>query len=222
MLVYYPYKLCSEGESLARISRYPVPAGRARVEETILRSRFIATAAPAATPEAARAFIAEMRAEFADATHNCYAFVAGPPGDTGQIGMSDDGEPGGTAGRPMLAVLLGSGIGDIAVVVTRYFGGIKLGTAGLVRAYSGGVKAVLTALPIRQKITYTELLAVGPYHWVTPVARLVKEYEAWIVSQVYAADVTWQLRAPSDRAADLAAALIALSHGQIEVVSAEA
>ncbi len=202
-------------------SRYPVPAGQARVEETILRSRFITTAGPAATVEEARAFLAEMRAEFADATHNCYAFVVGPPGDTGQIGMSDDGEPGGTAGRPMLAVLLGSGIGDIAVVATRYFGGIKLGTAGLVRAYSGGVKAVLTALPLRQKIAYTDLLAVGPYHWVTPVARLVKEYEAWIISQVYTADVTWQLRAPSDRASDLAAALIALSHGQIEVVGGE-
>lgn len=201
-----------------RMDRYPVPAQRTRVEETIQRSRFIATAAPAATPEEARAFIAEIRAEFADATHNCYAFVAGPPGSTAQIGMSDDGEPAGTAGRPMLAVLLGSGVGDIAVVVTRYFGGIKLGTGGLVRAYSGSVKAVLAVLPRREKIIYAELLATGPYHWVTPVARMIGDYEAEIISQTYAADVTWQLRVPQERATELAAALVALSHGQIEVI----
>ncbi|MEJ5199938.1 MAG: YigZ family protein, partial [Anaerolineae bacterium] len=149
---------------------------------------------------------------------NCYAFVAGPPGSTAQIGMSDDGEPAGTAGRPMLAVLLGSGVGDIAVVVTRYFGGIKLGTGGLVRAYSGSVKAVLAVLPRREKIIYAELLATGPYHWVTPVARMIGDYEAEIISQTYAADVTWQLRVPQERAAELAAALVALSHGQIEVI----
>lgn len=200
------------------MSRYPVPARRTRVEETISRSRFITTADAAATPEAARAFIAEIRAEFADATHNCYAFVAGPPGATGQIGMSDDGEPGGTAGRPMLTVLLGSGVGDIAVVVTRYFGGVKLGTGGLVRAYSGGVKAVLAALPVREKIAYAQLLARGPYHWVTPVMRILSEYEAEIASQDYAADVTWRLRVPQERAADLSAALLALSNGQIAVI----
>ena len=201
------------------MSRYPVPASRTRVEEVILRSRFITTVTPVTTPEEARAFIAEMRAEFADASHNCYAFVAGPPGSTAQIGMSDDGEPSGTAGRPMLAVLLGSGVGDIAVVVTRYFGGIKLGTGGLVRAYGGGVKAVLAALPVTEKIAYIDMIASGPYHWVAPVGRLLSEHEAHIVDQTYTADVTWQLRVPEERAAGLAAALVDLSHGEIEVVT---
>ncbi len=200
------------------MSRYPIPAGRARVEETILRSRFIATAAPATTPDEARAFIAEIRAEFPDATHNCYAYVVGPPGSTGQIGMSDDGEPSGTAGRPMLAVLLGSGVGDIAVVVTRYFGGIKLGTGGLVRAYSGAVKAVLAALPVKEKVALRTLLASGPYHWVTPVTRLLPAFEAQITDQQFAADVTWQIAVPEERAAALATALVELSHGEIEVV----
>ena len=189
------------------------------MEEVILRSRFITSAAPAATPEAARAFIAEMRLEFADASHNCYAFVAGPPGSTGQIGMSDDGEPSGTAGRPMMAVLLGSGVGDVAVVVTRYFGGIKLGTGGLVRAYSGGIKAVLAALPVVEKIATVDMIASGPYNWVTPVARLLPEHEARIIDQTYAADVTWQIRVPEEHAANLAAALIDLSRGEIEVVT---
>ncbi len=198
--------------------RYPIPAGRARVEEIILRSRFITTAAPASTPDAARAFIAGIRAEFPDATHNCYAFVAGPPGSTAQIGLSDDGEPGGTAGRPMLAVVLGSGIGDLAVVVTRYYGGTKLGTGGLVRAYSGGVKAVLEVLPVREKVALTTLLASGPYRWVTPVERLLPNFEAAVMEQEFAADVTWRIALPEERATTLSAALIELSHGEIEVV----
>jgi len=198
--------------------RYPVPASRTRVEETILRSRFITTAAAAATAEEARAFIAQIRAEFADASHTCYAFVAGPPGSTAQIGMSDAGEPSGTAGRPMLAVLLGSGIGDIVVVITRYFGGIKLGTGGLVRAYGGGVKAVLAALPTHEKIAFADLIACGPYSWVTPVARLLPGFEAQLTDQTFAADVTWQVRVPEEHAARLAAALIEISHGEIEVV----
>lgn len=200
------------------MSRYPVPAARARVEEVILRSRFITSAAPAATVEEARAFIAEMRSEFPDASHHCYAFVVGPPGSTGQIGLSDDGEPSGTAGRPMLQVLLGSGIGDIVVVVTRYFGGTKLGTGGLVRAYSGGVKAVLRVLPVCEKIVWRTLLATGPYHWITPVMRLLPEYEAEVAGQDFAADVTWELRVPAERADALARALVELSHGEIALV----
>ncbi len=200
------------------MSRYPIPAGRARVEEVILRSRFITTAAPAGTVEAARAFIAEVRAEFPDATHNCFAYVVGPPGSTAQIGMSDDGEPSGAAGRPMLAVLLGSGVGDIAVVVTRYWGGIKLGTGGLVRAYGGGVKAVLEALAVREKVAWRTLLASGPYSLITPVVRLLPEFEATIAEQMFAADVTWHITVPEERADALAAALVDLSHGALEVV----
>ena len=200
------------------MSRYPIPATRARLEEVILRSRFITSAAPASTAEAARAFIASIRAEFPDATHHCYAFVAGPPGSTAQLGMSDDGEPGGTAGRPMLAVLLGSGIGDIAVVVTRYYGGTKLGTGGLVRAYGGGVKAMLEVLPVCAKVTLTTVLAAGPYRWVTPVERLLPDFEAAVAEHEFAADVTWRISLPEERAAALAAALVELSHGEIEVV----
>lgn len=198
--------------------RYPIPAARARVEEIILRSRFITTAAPVTNVEEAKAFIAEIRAEFPDATHNCYAFAAGPPGSTAMAGMSDDGEPSGTAGRPMLAVVLGSGIGDLAVVVTRYFGGTKLGTGGLVRAYSGGVKAVLEVLPVREKVSYATVLASGPYSYVTPVERLLPAYEAAILGRDFAADVTWQIQTPVERAEALAAALVELSHGEIEVV----
>jgi uncharacterized YigZ family protein len=199
------------------VSRYPVPAARHRVEQVILRSRFIATAAPVEDVAAARAFIEEMRTEFADASHNCFAFLAGPPGSTAQMGMTDDGEPSGTAGRPMLAVLMGSGVGDIAVVVTRYFGGIKLGTGGLVRAYGGGVKQVLETLPVREKITWATVCARGPYRWVTPVARLLPDYEATISGQTYDDLVNWVIAVPEERRRDLEVALVDMTHGEMEI-----
>ena len=199
------------------MSRYPVPAQRRRGEEVIRRSRFVTTVAPAASVQEAHDFIAEMRAEFSDATHNCYAYVVGPPGTTLQVGMSDDGEPGGTAGRPMLAVLLGSGVGDIAAVVTRYFGGTKLGTGGLVRAYSGGVKQALVDLPTIEKITRVTVLVTGHYRWVTPVERLLPVFEAETVGQEFTDRVAWQLAVPEERAEELGRALTELSHGELEV-----
>jgi len=202
-------------------TRYPVPAGRARVEEVISRSRFITTAGPAASVEEAKAFIASVRAEFGDATHNCYAFAAGPPGSTAMAGMSDDGEPSGTAGRPMLAVVLGSGVGDLAVVVTRYYGGTKLGTGGLVRAYSGGVKAVLEVLAVREKVSLVTVLLSGAYRWVTPVERLLPEFEASVVSREFAAEVTWEVQAPEERVAELVAAVGEMSAGEVETEIAD-
>jgi uncharacterized YigZ family protein len=198
------------------MARYPILAGRVRIEEVILRSRFITTLAPAPAVEAARSLIAEVRAEFPGANHNCFAYLIGPPGSSAQVGMSDDGEPGGTAGRPMLAVLSGSGLGDVAAVVTRYFGGTKLGTGGLVRAYSGGVKAALAEAPVTEKVATVLVLARGPYAWITPVERLLPDFEAQSIGPVYAADVTWHIRVPEERADDLAKALRELSRGEIQ------
>src|SRR5690606_7146777 len=104
-----------------------------------------------------------LRAEYPDATHNCWAFVAGPPGDTASIGMSDAGEPHGTAGRPMLDVLLHSDVGEVVAVVTRYFGGTKLGTGGLVRAYGGAVQHALAELPTTLHVERTRLAFTTGY-----------------------------------------------------------
>jgi uncharacterized YigZ family protein len=119
--------------------RYPIPSARHRVEQVIDRSRFICTVAPVSTVDEAQIFVREVQREFADATHNCWAYVVGAPGSSDRIGLSDDGEPHGTAGRPMFTVLQHADVGDVAAVVTRYYGGIKLGTGGLVKAYSGAV-----------------------------------------------------------------------------------
>ncbi|MBQ9064027.1 MAG: YigZ family protein [Blautia sp.] len=107
------------------------------------RSRFIATVRPVASEEEAVSFIDEMKKKYWDARHNCYAFTAGENREYTRC--SDDGEPSGTAGRPMLEVLLGEGLYNTAVVVTRYFGGVLLGTGGLVRAYTGAVQEGLKA-----------------------------------------------------------------------------
>ena len=200
------------------MTRYPIPASQVRIEETILRSRFITTLAPASTVDAARAFVAAVRAEFSDATHNCWAYVVGAPGSTAQIGMSDDGEPAGTAGKPMLNVLLGSGVGDVAAVVTRYFGGAKLGTGGLVRAYSGGVKAALGQLPLVEKVERVLLQVILPYRLYQPVERLLPAFEAEVIESQFAAEVTLRVRLPVEHANDWRGALRELSADVIQVV----
>ena len=100
-------------------ARYPIPAAEFEHEIEVRRSRFRATVAPAASVEDARGFIQGIRKQYPDATHNCWAYLVGPPGSTDRVGMSDDGEPHGTAGRPMLNVLSHASVGDVAVVVTR-------------------------------------------------------------------------------------------------------
>ncbi len=198
-------------------SRYPVPAGVHRVEETINRSRFLTTVGHAPTVEAARAFIAQVREEFADATHNCWAYVAGPPGSTAQVGMSDDGEPHGTAGRPMLTVLLHSGVGEIVAVVTRYYGGIKLGKGGLVRAYSGGVKLALETVPLVEKVPRRELALTFAYSFLTPVQRLLPSFEADVQSELFTDRVRLLLTVPAEQADALVEAIREVTHGRLDV-----
>ena len=141
--------------------------------------------------------IARVRAEFADAAHNVFAYVVGY-GASVIAGMSDDGEPGGTAGRPALAVLRGSGLGDTCIVVTRYFGGTLLGTGGLVRAYGDAVKAVLAELPRTEKVAQTWLTLLAPYALYEPVRLLVEAHGAVIEEQSFGVDVTIELAVAID------------------------
>ena len=198
-------------------SRYPVPAARHRVEQTIERSRFLCTVQRAATPEEAQAFVRELNAEFPDATHNCWAYVAGPPGSTGRIGMSDADEPHGTAGRPMLTVLLHSGVGEIAAVVTRYYGGTKLGTGGLVKAYGGAVQLALETLPRGERVDYADVAVAIGYPSIDAVQQQLAAHEAEVVAQEYGAGVTYRLRVPRPRVAALRAALADATRGEAEV-----
>jgi uncharacterized YigZ family protein len=187
--------------------RYPIPAARVRTEIVVDRSRFLCTLAHAATPEAAHAFVREVQGEFAGATHNCWAFVAGPPGSSARIGMSDDGEPHGTAGRPMLTVLTHSGVGEVAAVVTRWFGGTKLGTGGLARAYSAAVHAALEQLPRRERVETVTLTVVVDYTHFAAVRHALPAVEAELLGEDFGAEVTLALRVPVSRLAELRLAI---------------
>ena len=203
------------------ISGYPVPAGWHRTESVISRSRFIATLAPA--PDEARvvAFLAAVRGEFPDATHNCFAYVVGPPGSTRQVGMSDDGEPHGTAGRPMLHTLLHSGIGDVAAVVTRYYGGTKLGKGGLGRAYSGGVQEALASLPTVVRVFRIGVVIEVAYAHLDPLKRLLEQLEAEVEKEGYGETVILEIQLPEAHLDALAQQVADLSAGRARLRNPE-
>jgi len=184
------------GSGLRDPGRYPVPARVVRVDDTVRRSRFVTTLARAPTPGDARDVVAAVRREFPDATHHCWAFVAGPPGSTTQLGMSDDGEPQGTAGRPMLHALLHGGVGEVVAVCARWYGGVKLGTGGLGRAYAGGVKRALGVLPTTELVERVRVRVTVGYSDVETVQRLAREVEVVIEDEVYAKDVTLDCGVP--------------------------
>lgn len=191
-----------------------IPAAQTRTEIEILNSRFIATLAPVFTVEEAKAFVASIKAEFADASHNVPAYVVGH-GAAVTAHCHDDGEPAGTAGRPALAVLQGSGLGDAAVVVTRYFGGTKLGTGGLVRAYGDTVRAVLAITPRAHKVpTHTTMLAL-PYNLLERVRLLIAAHSGKIIEEEFAADITLSAQFTVEQFPAFQDALRELSNGTV-------
>jgi uncharacterized YigZ family protein len=193
---------------------YAVPAATHRVEDAVRRSRFVTTAGRATTPEAAHAFIEAVRRELPDATHHCWAFVAGPPGSTAHVGMSDAGEPHGTAGRPMLAALLHSDVGEIVVVCSRWYGGVKLGTGGLARAYAQGVGHVLEALPTTELVARVELLATVAYPDVDGLRHLAERHGALVEQESYGESVEYRLAVPILEVERFRAALAELTKGR--------
>lgn len=155
-----------------------------------------------------------IRRSTPDATHNCWAYLAGPPGDTAFIGSSDDGEPHGTAGRPMLNALLHCGIGQICVVVSRWFGGIKLGTGGLARAYQDAVLNNLESLPLLNVAQSAKWLLRVDYAFLAPIRRLLPACEATIEKEEYGKTVEMVIAAPLDRGEDLKMAIASATNGQ--------
>ena len=198
--------------STPQTNRYPVPARETRVEIRVKNSRFIATLAPAFSVDEARAFITRVRQEYSDASHNVPAYIVGH-GPTVTAHCNDDGEPGGTAGRPVLAVLQGSGLGDAALVVTRYFGGAKLGTGGLVRAYGDAARAVLEAAPRAERVpTHTVQMTI-PYASYEPLRLLLSAHGGYILDETFAAEVAVTALFPKERLPAFQDALRELSNG---------
>ncbi len=199
--------------------RYPVPAEETRTTYQVKDSRFIITGAHAESVEEAQLWIEGIREEFRDATHNCPAYRIGYGGSVKEW-ASDDGEPRGTAGKPMLSVLQGHDIGDIVVVVTRYFGGTKLGTGGLVRAYSGAVRALLDVLPTKMKIERLNRTLIVDYASYEKIKELLLHHEALIQEELFAENITFRFTLPLDQLENFEKTLTELSLGRFKMQEA--
>jgi uncharacterized YigZ family protein len=194
---------------------YFVPLGPIRREHIVVNSRFIATLEPVPTIEAARAFLSRIRQEFADATHNVPAYIIGG-GNTVTDFCSDDGEPAGTAGKPALAVLRGSGLGDVAVVVTRYFGGTLLGTGGLVKAYTESTQMVVNAVERGKQLPVHVALVAIPYNLLERVRLITARHNGEVLGEEYAADITMTLQLPVASFDDFQNELRELTAGKLQ------
>ena len=194
---------------------YVIPLHEIRREHAVVNSRFIATLAPVFSIDEARALIARIKEEFADASHNVPAYIIGG-GNTVTEYFSDDGEPSGTAGKPALAVLRGSRLGDVAVVVTRYFGGTLLGTGGLVKAYTESTQMVVNAVERGLRVAvYVAMLAI-PYNLLERLRLLVARQGGKVLDEEFTADITMTLQFPVDSFEGFQNELRELSAGKVK------
>jgi uncharacterized YigZ family protein len=177
------------------IRPYTVPLTEIRREHVVLNSRFIATLAPAFSIDEARAFMTRIRKEFADASHNVSVYLIGG-GNTVTEYFSDDGEPAGTSGKPALAVLRGSGLGDVALVVTRYFGGTLLGTGGLVKAYTESAQLAVNAVGRGQRVPVHVVMLAIPYNLLERVRLQSARHRGEILGEDFAGDITLTMQIP--------------------------
>ena len=194
---------------------YLVPLTEIRREQEVLKSRFIATLAPVFSIDEARAFMARMKKEFSDASHNVPVYVIGG-GNTVTEYFSDDGEPSGTSGKPALAVLRGSGLGDVVLVITRYFGGTLLGTGGLVKAYTEAAQSVVNAVERGRRVPVHVVMMAIPYNLLERVRLLVSKDRGKILGEDYAGDITLTMQFPVENFDTFQADMRELSAGKIQ------
>jgi uncharacterized YigZ family protein len=194
---------------------YYVPLSELRKELIVLNSRFIAAISPAFGIEEARAFMARIKREFSDASHHVPVYVIGG-GKTVTEYYSDDGEPAGTSGRPALAVLRGSGLGDVVLVITRYFGGTLLGTGGLVKAYTEAAQLAVNHVPRGRRMdVYIAMIAL-PYNLLERLRLIATRRQGSILGEDFGADITMTVRFPVDSFDAFQIDLRELSAGRIQ------
>lgn len=143
-------------------------------------------------------FLASLRQQYPDARHHCWAYLLGPPAAPVSVAMNDDGEPSGTAGKPILNVLQHNNVGDVVIVVVRYFGGIKLGAGGLVRAYSAAAQMTLESLPTRQLVKQTTLKVETDFRHEQFVRHYVEQHQGDILQTHYQQHVVIELSLPDE------------------------
>lgn len=200
-----------ETEKKADSYRVLLKGGQGEYEEK--KSRFIATVQKCESEEEASAFIEEMKKKYWDARHNCSAYCIGARGELTRC--SDDGEPSGTAGRPMLEVLTGSGIRNVAVVVTRYFGGVLLGTGGLVRAYTRAVQEGLKNCVVGRMRAGYEVEVHTDYNGIGKILYLLGNAGIEPVSSDYTDKVSLRLLVPVEQADRLQAQMVEVTGGKV-------
>lgn len=197
-----------------------IPLEEVENEILVVNSRFIASLAPAKSVEEAREYIAEIKKRYPDATHNVPAFVIGH-GKSLITHCSDDGEPSGTSGRPALAVLQGSGLGNVVVVVTRYFGGTKLGTGGLVKAYGDAVREILPLVKLAELVETVTLAFTIPYNLYELCIRLIESNNGIVLDKVFAVEVDLLVQFKVENEDEFRTGLVELCKGQVEIVEIE-
>ena len=197
---------------------YLVPSEAIELEQEIKKSRFIASISRVVDKNSANEFISKIKEKYPDARHHCYAFIAGCPGNTSEIGMSDDGEPQGTAGKPMLSILQYSDIGEIVAVVTRYFGGTKLGTGGLVRAYSSTVQMALDKLKTEEFVELGSLCLSFSYSYESAIRYVFEKFGNIEIKEIlYQDKVTMYIELPESITEVLVKEIKDKTRGEIEI-----
>ncbi|ABZ74594.1 protein of unknown function UPF0029 [Shewanella halifaxensis HAW-EB4] len=197
---------------------YLIPAAELLIEEEIKHSRFISFLFHCQSSEELKCVLTNLKVEYPGANHYCYAFVAGAPNDSINIGSSDDGEPSGSAGRPMLAALQGANIGEIGAVVIRYFGGTKLGVGGLVRAYSSGIKQAIPQIETQLKqIRYPGKL-LCEYHQLKDVEHIFAQFDVLIEDKQFSDKIVIQFAIPKIFKEPLNLDLATMSKGQLKAL----
>lgn len=204
----------SRREAGGVVAAYKTIAARAEAEIVEKKSRFIGQIAPVATEEEALAFIAEVKAAHRMARHNVYAYVL----RGGRVRYTDDGEPAKTAGMPTLEVIQHAGLEDVAVVVTRYFGGILLGTGGLVRAYTDATKAAIEAADVVTVSVCVDIILEVPYSLYEQLCRIAEAAGAKLAESDFAENVLLTFRMLDGTQAPFLEKLTELTRGQSEII----
>lgn len=196
---------------------YSIAINDVEDESIINRSRFICYLRPCTSIAEAKAMIKELQQLHPQANHHCHAFLTKAADDSQGYGFSDDGEPSGTAGKPMLMALQGGDIGQVCAVVVRYFGGTKLGTGGLQRAYGGSVRQALVFLQAKIKIAMVHKTLACQYSQVDDILHLLRQVEGEVLAQDYQQEVIFQLAIPAQKLSLMQDKLNTLSAGQLQL-----
>lgn len=184
---------------------YPVPAGCLERETEVRKSRFIARVAPVSSRDEVKAWLEQAHKDHPDARHICWAYQIGRPGAAAEAAMNDDGEPSGTAGKPILSVIQHKDMGDVLVLVIRYFGGIKLGAGGLVRAYAGATEAVLSAVDRVIQQPLSKVTVIMTFADEQPLRHWCEHNGARVEQVDYSSRVVVDITLPIDRNNDFSA-----------------